>query len=101
MRHWNAATFEKHVHTLARESDAVRFTFHARVRMEQRGITVPMALDCLRRGVIRRPPEQNIKTGWHECRMERYTAGKNVAVIAAVDEDDPAVLVVTVIDLDA
>ena len=101
MRHWNISAFEKHVHALARESDAVRFTFHARTRMEQRGITVPMALDCLRRGVIRRPPEQNIKTGWHECRMERYTAGKNVAVVAAVDEDDPSVMVVTVIDLDA
>jgi hypothetical protein len=33
--------------------------------------------------------------------MERYTAGKNVAVIAAVDEADPSVIVVTVIDLDA
>ena len=64
---------------LARESDAVRFTFHAPTRMEQRDITVPMALDCLRRGVIRRPPEKNNQTGWHECRMERHTAGKNVA----------------------
>lgn len=69
--------------------------------MARRAITVPMVLECLRRGVIRRPPEQNIKTGWYECSMERYTAGKNVAVIAAVDEADPSVIVVTVIDLDA
>ena len=68
--------------------------------MEQREITVPMALECLRRDVLRRPPGQNIKTGWYECRMERYTAGKNIAVIASVDEADPTVIVVTVIDLD-
>ena len=100
MRHWNKSTFERHVHALARDTQSVQITFHARTRMEQRLITVPMVLECLRRGVIRRPPEQNIKTGWHECRMERYTAGKNVAVLAAIDEDNPAIIVVTVIDLD-
>ena len=67
--------------------------------MEQRAITVPLVLECQRRGVIRRPPEQNLKTDWYECRMERYTAGMNVAVIAAIDEADPSV-VVTVIDQD-
>ena len=60
-----------------------------------------MVLEWLRRGVIRRPPEQNIKTGWYECRMERYTGGKNVAVVTAVQESDPSVIVVTVIDPDA
>ena len=68
--------------------------------MAQRGIVIAMVLDCLRRGVIRRPPEQNIKTGWYECRMQRYTDGKNVAVVAAVEEANPSVIVVTVIDLD-
>ena len=79
----------------------MRFTAHAQTRMEQRAITVPMVLECLRRGVIRRPPERSIKTGWYECRLERYIAGKNVAVVAAVDEEDPTVIIVTVIDLDA
>ena len=79
----------------------MRFTAHAQTRMEQRAITVPMVLECLRRGVIRRAPEKSIKTGWYECRLERYTAGKNVAVVAAIDEDDPTVIIVTVIDLDA
>lgn len=32
--------------------------------------------------------------------MERYTGGKNVAVVAAVVEANPSVIVVTVIDLD-
>lgn len=100
MRHWNNSAFERQVHALARDSQSVQFTFHARTRMAQRLITVPMVLECLRRGVIRRPPEQNIKTGWYACRMERYTAGKSVAVIAAIDEDNPAVIVVTVIELD-
>ena len=101
MRRWTNGAFEKHIHRLALESGSIRFTLHPRTRMLQRGIVVAMVLDCLRRGVIRRPPELNIKTDWHECRMERYTGGKNVAVVVAVDESDPSVIVVTVIDLDA
>ena len=69
--------------------------------MAQRGIAVAMVLECLRRGAIRRLPAPNIKTGWYECRMKRFTGGKNVAVVAAVEEANPAVIVVTVIDLDA
>ena len=69
--------------------------------MSQRGIVVAMALECLRRGPIRRPPKQNIKTGWYECRMERYPGGKDVSVVAAVEEANPSVVVATVIDLDA
>ena len=101
MRHWNTSTFEKHIRGLAPEARSVRFIVHAQTRMEQRAITVPMVLECLRRGVIRRPPGRSIYTGWYECRLERYTAGKSVAVVAAVDEDDPTVIIVTVIDLDA
>ena len=101
MRRWTNSAFEKYIRRLALETRSIRFTVHARTRMDQRAISVAMALECLRRGTIRRPPEQNIKTGWYECRMERYTGGKNVVVIAAVEEANPAVIVVTVIDLDA
>ena len=101
MRRWTNSAFEKYVHRLALETESIRFTAHARTRMSQRGIVAAMVLECLRRGSIRRPPEQNIKTGWYECRMERYTGGKNVAVVAAVEEANPSVIVVTVIDLDA
>ena len=100
MRRWSSSAFEKYVQRLAQVTESIRFTPHARTRMAQRGIVIAMVLDCLRRGVIRRPPEQNIKTGWYECRMERYTGGKNVAVVAAVEEANPSVIVVTVIDLD-
>ncbi len=101
MRRWTTSAFETHIRRLALDTESIRFTVHARSRMAQRGIAVAMVLDCLRRGAIRRPPEQNIKTGWYECRMERYTGGKNVAVVAAVEEANPSVIVVTVIDLDA
>lgn len=101
MRRWTRDAFEKHIHRLALRTESIRFTVHARTRMAQRGIVASMVLECLRRGVIRRAPEQNIKTGWYECRMERYTGGKSVAVVAAVAESDPSVIVVTVIHLDA
>ena len=33
--------------------------------------------------------------------MERYPGGKDVSVVAAVEEANPSVIVATVIDLDA
>ena len=101
MRRWSNSAFATYVHHLSLETESIRFTAHARTRISQRGIVIAMVLECLRRGSIRRPPEQNIKTGWYECRMERYTGGKNVTVVAAVEEANPSVMVVTVIDLDA
>lgn len=101
MRRWSNSAFEKYIHHIALKTESIQFTAHARARMSQRGVVVAMVLECLRRGSIRRPPEQNIKTGRYECRVERYTGGKNVAVVAAVEEANPSVIVVTVIDLDA
>ncbi|WP_414648037.1 hypothetical protein [Castellaniella sp.] len=44
-----------------------------------------VALDALQNGAISREPEPNIRTGCTECRMERYCAGRPVAVIVALE----------------
>ena len=42
------------------------------------------------------PPDVGQKTGSLRCRMEHFGAGRNLAVIAALDDEDPDVIVVTV-----
>jgi hypothetical protein len=66
----------------------------------QRHISRLEAFEILKKGVIRREPEPNLRRGTLECRMEYYVAGCNLALVAAVDAADPSVIVVTVIDLD-
>lgn len=76
------------------------FTDHVLLRMRQRRVSRLEACEILKKGVIRREPEPNLRRGTLECRMEYYVAGRNLALVAAVDASDPAVIVVTVIDLD-
>ena len=47
-----------------------------------------------------RSPEPNLALGSLECRMQRFMAGRELAVVAAISDDDPAVIVVTAIVLD-
>ena len=47
-----------------------------------------------------RSPEPNLALGSLECRMQRFMAGRELAVVASISDDDPAVIVVTAIVLD-
>lgn len=53
-------------------------------------------LDVLRRGRVVGLPEPNQRFGTLECRMQRFIAGRDLAVVAAVSDDDPSAVVVTV-----
>lgn len=61
-----------------------------------------MLLSCPRPagGYRLRDIKRNSRRGTLECRMEYYVAGRNLALVAAVDAANPAVIVVTAIDLD-
>jgi hypothetical protein len=85
------------IHEIAADSERVAFTHHARIRMRQRQIARGLVLDVLRYGRLSRLPEPNSRFGSLECRMERYSAGRQIAVIAALCDGNPEVLVVTVI----
>jgi hypothetical protein len=64
--------------------------------MLQRSVSDWEVFECLRSGVIQRPPALDKKTGSLRCRMEHFGAGRNLAVIVALDDEDPHVIVVTV-----
>ncbi|MCE2971345.1 MAG: DUF4258 domain-containing protein [Burkholderiales bacterium] len=90
---------EQLIRTRAADSAAVYFTEHARIQMRKRHIGVDLALEVLRRGALRRAPEPNLARGSLECRMERYIAGRNLGVVAALSDADPGLVVVTAMEL--
>lgn len=67
--------------------------------MRLRKINDPMVLETLRKGVIQREPEPDIKTEGVRCLIERYVAGVNVGVVVLVDHPAPDLTVITVIDI--
>lgn len=91
------AQLQRRIRTASADSATVFLTKHAKVRMKERKITVAAVLECLRKGSIRRPPEPNPSKGSLECRMERYCSGMNIGVVVALCDEDPSLLVVTVL----
>ena len=90
---------EKHIRQSAVDSSNVIFTAHARLRMRQRYINDPMVLDVLRNGIMSTKPEPDMKHTGLKCRMLRYAAGIQVAVVVYVEYPAKDLLVVTVIDV--
>ena len=83
MAGWSKSQWQKYIRT----STQVAFTEHALTRMRQRQVSRAEALEILKKGIIRMEPEPNIRHGTLECRMEYYVAGRNLALVAAVDLD--------------
>ena len=83
----------------AANSAVVFVTHHCRQRMKQRHISLTLLLDVLRQGRLLRTPEPDIARGSVVCRMEHFVAGRHLAAAVAVSDDDPGVVVVTVIEL--
>ena len=90
------AELQRFVRALAVDSAKVFITEHARDRMQERGVTDLEVIECLRRGVIQRPPQLDRKTGHLKCRVEHFGPSRNLAVMAALDDLHPDVVVVTV-----
>jgi len=86
---------EAHIQSAAQNSINVQISQHVKQRMRERKITLPCVFEVLRKGRIRRTPEPNTDYGTLECRMELYSAGHNIGVVVAVNDDDPTMIVVT------
>lgn len=84
----------------SRDPGLVFLTDHCRQRMRQRHITWLLLLDVLRLGRMARPAEPDLRHGGVVCRTEHFVAGRLLAAAVALDDADPGVLVVTVIDLE-
>ncbi len=97
LRQWSNAQLQQHIRRVASLSERVVFTEHAYGRMALRSVSDLEVLECLRQGVIQRPPQTDKSTGSLKCRMEFFGTSRNLAVIVALDDDNPDVIVVTVI----
>lgn len=75
------------------------FTHHARQKMRQRLINDPMVMEVLRLGILALPPEPDVKHPGLTCRMQRFVAGMQVAVVVSVQYPAPELTIVTVIDV--
>ncbi|MFM2069564.1 MAG: hypothetical protein RLZZ584_4473 [Pseudomonadota bacterium] len=58
-----------------------------------------MLLEALRQGRITLAPEPDIKHPGLTCRMQRFVAGVEVAVVVYVEPPAPDLVVITVIDV--
>jgi hypothetical protein len=90
---------ERHIRQSAKDSSHVVFTTHARQRMRQRQVNDPMVLDVLRQGSFALPPEPDMKHPGLLCRMQRFVAGMQVAVVVYVEYPATELVVVTVLDV--
>lgn len=67
--------------------------------MRQRHVNVPMVLEVLRLGSFSQPPEPDMKHLGLLCRMQRFVAGMQVAVVVYVEYPATDLVVVNVIDV--
>lgn len=86
--------WESLVRKIAGNSKQIIWTEHAKQQMRARHITMPMALDALSKESIRLEPEPNIRTGDTICRMERYTAGKEIGICVALKSEKVSSMIV-------
>lgn len=91
----STSQLEARIRKTASDNALVIFTDHARTQMRKRHIPADIVLEVLRKGRIRRTPEPNLLKGSVECRMERFIAGSQTGVVAAISDDHPNVIVVT------
>ncbi len=88
---------QRHIRSVAVNTSAIFITPHAKGRMRKRHVGINEVFECLRTGVINRTPEPNVSKGSLECRMQRYVGGRECAVIVALCDEDPDLIVVTVL----
>jgi hypothetical protein len=86
---------EAYIRQESLDSRNVFFTKHVEKQMKARHITMACVMSTLQHGRIKRTPEPNSMKGTVECRMERFSAGHDVAVIVAISDKDPSLVLVT------
>ena len=82
------------VHELAKDSDNIGFLSpHAQMRMQQRGITMRLVLETLRKGEGISGPTKDQYGDWR-IKLRRHVAGRRVQVVVAVMEKEFSVVTV-------
>ena len=93
----NHAQLLQHIRLLGHDSHRVFISDHAAQRMRERQVSDYQVLECLRLGIIQRPPEIDRQTEDLKCRVEHFGTARNFSVIVALDKAKPDIVVVTVI----
>ena len=84
LRHPSNVPLQRHIRRQAQTSARVIFLTHKLERMAQRSISDREVFECLRHGVIQRPPQWDDKRGALRCRMEYFGSRRNLAVVVAL-----------------
>lgn len=100
MKRLSERQLERHIRDSAQDSANVAWTKHADEQLRRRKLNRAMAMEVLRLGVFTRAPEPDIRHRGMKCRLERFVAGVQVAVVVSVDYPAPALIVITVIDVE-
>lgn len=87
---------QTYIRQTAKDSSKVFFTEHACIRMSTRSVSDREVMRCLQNGLIERPAAIDKKNGVVKCRMEHFGSNRNLAVVVALDNADPDLVVVTV-----
>lgn len=87
---------QNHIRRVSQDSSRVFFTIHAQERMLQRSVSDIQVLDCLRSGLMQRPAQIDQVTNHVKCRMEHFGSARNLAVVVGLGDQDPDLLIVTV-----
>lgn len=88
------ATAKHHLERISANTERVKFTSHARARMQQRGIGPELVLNCLRKGTITESSVLDVRGNWQR-RIERYASGENIGCAVSIDMDDPRAIIIT------
>lgn len=75
------------IQEIAKKTERVKFSRHAKKRMKERGFTSGQVYTCLRRGVIYEPVHQDVR-GDHKCTLRHLCAGDDVRVAVALKKDN-------------
>ena len=87
---------QSRIRRLAQDSGRVFILDHAQLRMRERGVNDMEVLACLRQGVVQRPVKVDDKAGEVRVRMDHFGSARNLSVVVAMGDQEPDVLVVTV-----
>ncbi|MET3498136.1 hypothetical protein ABIC90_005209 [Variovorax boronicumulans] len=67
--------------------------------MRKRHVNDQMVFEVLTSGNLILPPEPDMRSLAIRCRMARFVAGMEVAVVVAVEFPSPDLVVITVLDI--
>ncbi len=77
----------------------IKFSAHARRRMQERGITTPQIINCLQKGSIVEGPFPSFQNGGgYQASIKRFVAGEELKVVVCMKYSQ-SLLIITVINL--